>query len=342
MMINDVDLVSSTTAKISTNTNNENKLRCVGFVDDVIDTTRHDSVDEVDFVPLSIIKHTTNSPKANGSPNTIDVNRSRLTWNDQIRSILKTDNVRKSNDTESENNNQSKNNSENKSSPQISPSIQFKNTIASSIERKLPKFPFHRKQSDPTNQQTSAVKERPKFVKCASIARLFGNTYSTQKSINAKDDLASSNKDSVSNVCVAANRICVERFRKCPETFVENGEIDQVTQNRVANGSGAGVEPVKQICDGKDVKEKDMGAKTLRTISKSLGRLWRRSRSIEISIPDPEFKVLYLGNVLTGWAKGKIVHNFTHFSFIISKLQISIMRENFKFYIDQKYLDNFY
>lgn len=33
--------------------------------------------------------------------------------------------------------------------------------------------------------------------------------------------------------------------------------------------------------------------------------IWRRSNSVEISTPDPEYKVFYLGNVLTGWAKGE-------------------------------------
>lgn len=46
--------------------------------------------------------------------------------------------------------------------------------------------------------------------------------------------------------------------------------------------------------------------KTIRLISRSLDRLhWRHSQSVDISSPDPEFKVCYLGNVLTGWAKGK-------------------------------------
>lgn len=32
----------------------------------------------------------------------------------------------------------------------------------------------------------------------------------------------------------------------------------------------------------------------------------RRSASADISKPDPTYKVAYLGNVITGWAKGKI------------------------------------
>lgn len=52
--------------------------------------------------------------------------------------------------------------------------------------------------------------------------------------------------------------------------------------------------------DNKDFKER-----TLRTLKQGLGRLWKR-RSVTITEYDPSYKVVYLGNVLTGWAKGKI------------------------------------
>lgn len=58
---------------------------------------------------------------------------------------------------------------------------------------------------------------------------------------------------------------------------------------------------VKMDCsDNKDFKER-----TLRTLKQGLGRLWKR-RSVTITEYDPSYKVVYLGNVLTGWAKGKI------------------------------------
>lgn len=47
------------------------------------------------------------------------------------------------------------------------------------------------------------------------------------------------------------------------------------------------------------------------TLSRSVGKLLRRNySSVDISIPDPEYKVAYLGNVLTGWAKGKLMFLF--------------------------------
>lgn len=50
-------------------------------------------------------------------------------------------------------------------------------------------------------------------------------------------------------------------------------------------------------------ENKDFKERTLRSLKQGLGRLWRR-RSVTITEYDPTYKVVYLGNVLTGWAKG--------------------------------------
>ncbi|KAK5646224.1 hypothetical protein RI129_004688 [Pyrocoelia pectoralis] len=55
-------------------------------------------------------------------------------------------------------------------------------------------------------------------------------------------------------------------------------------------------------CEMPDRYRKDRGKRVLRSLLNRL-RL-RRSASIDISEPDPSFKVAYLGNVVTGWAKG--------------------------------------
>jgi len=47
---------------------------------------------------------------------------------------------------------------------------------------------------------------------------------------------------------------------------------------------------------------------TLKRLKHGLGRLCRR-RTVTISEYDPVYKVAYLGNVLTGWAKGKMRHS---------------------------------
>lgn len=47
---------------------------------------------------------------------------------------------------------------------------------------------------------------------------------------------------------------------------------------------------------------------TVKNLKISLGKLCRR-RTVVITESDPSYKVAYLGNVLTGWAKGESVHS---------------------------------
>ncbi|XP_011300347.1 uncharacterized protein [Fopius arisanus] len=50
---------------------------------------------------------------------------------------------------------------------------------------------------------------------------------------------------------------------------------------------------------------KELGHRTLKSLKRGLGKLWRRHRgNASITEYDPCYKVAYLGNVLTGWAKG--------------------------------------
>ncbi|XP_014203343.1 uncharacterized protein LOC106635734 [Copidosoma floridanum] len=50
----------------------------------------------------------------------------------------------------------------------------------------------------------------------------------------------------------------------------------------------------------------ELGSRTLRSLKRGLGKLWRRHRgNASITEYDPTYKVAYLGNVLTGWAKGE-------------------------------------
>lgn len=51
---------------------------------------------------------------------------------------------------------------------------------------------------------------------------------------------------------------------------------------------------------------KELGQRTLRSLKRGFGKLWRRHRgNASITEYDPCYKVAYLGNVLTGWAKGQ-------------------------------------
>lgn len=113
------------------------------------------------------------------------------------------------------------------------------------------------------------------FVKSASFSRILGNTYNTKKYENELRKYQDQVKTKQVNF--------KERFHQ--------------TDN-----------PVNQPVCLADFQEthSSHGTKALRTISRGFGKLWwKRSHSVEISSPDPEYKVSYLGNVLTGWAKGK-------------------------------------
>ncbi|XP_049774056.1 protein FAM43A [Schistocerca cancellata] len=68
-----------------------------------------------------------------------------------------------------------------------------------------------------------------------------------------------------------------------------DGQQEEVAEGNSGGGGGGG---------------KHFRERTLRTIKQSLGKLWKR-RSVTITEYDPTYKVAYLGNVLTGWAKGE-------------------------------------
>lgn len=60
------------------------------------------------------------------------------------------------------------------------------------------------------------------------------------------------------------------------------------------------------IGEDKHLKNKDFQGRSLRSLKQGLSRLLGR-RSITITEYDPAYKVVYLGNVLTGWAKGMLI-----------------------------------
>ncbi|XP_047506967.1 uncharacterized protein LOC125050925 [Pieris napi] len=60
-----------------------------------------------------------------------------------------------------------------------------------------------------------------------------------------------------------------------------------------------------EVCLGDVPVGKDFTSRAIGKLSRGLGRLLRRTNSVRISEPDPVYKVAYLGNVLTGWARGE-------------------------------------
>lgn len=141
-------------------------------------------------------------------------------------------------------------------------------------------FPLRKKsESDEKSQQ------KPRLIKSSSIARLFGNSYSTATKKSSDNPPPFKKSHSVS-----------EKFT--------NRESDEEFVLRVSDLSAS---TTSLMIDGGVTMEKPVNGNKIKTITKGLGKLLRRNHSsVEISPPDPEYKVLYLGNVLTGWAKGKL------------------------------------
>lgn len=72
------------------------------------------------------------------------------------------------------------------------------------------------------------------------------------------------------------------------------------------NGQTKSILPA-EVCLADGASGKDFTARAIGRLSRGLGKLLRRTNSVRISDPDPVYKVAYLGNVLTGWARGKSV-----------------------------------
>lgn len=160
-------------------------------------------------------------------------------------------------------------------------------THISALERlHLFHFPTLRKKGE---------KDRPRLIKSTSIARLFGNTYSTKKSEECNAGSTLRKSQSVS-----------EKFSN------KSGESDEEFAFRMNEPSLSLSESATNLSslDVSPPMEKP-NLKTFRSITKGIGKFLRRNcDSVAISVPDPEYKVFYLGNVLTGWAKGEFSEDF--------------------------------
>lgn len=160
-----------------------------------------------------------------------------------------------------------------------------------------------------------------KFVKSSSITRLLSgghNTYNAKKfEKEEKKLMAKDTKYHTYGGRRRGNGPYLERFKQ--RSAKEEGDVAS-TQGGLSGVTG----PITLTTDSRDLyggsrnelasvedflgeRNEDLGAKAFRTLSRGIGKLLRkRTHSVEISTPDPEFKVSYLGNVLTGWAKGEL------------------------------------
>lgn len=150
---------------------------------------------------------------------------------------------------------------------------------------------FHFPSRKKSDLQEKLPPAKTRLIKSSSIARLFGNTYSTKKSeeSHASDALKKSNSVSEKFSNKANESDDEFTFRMSEHHLI----LSESTTNLSSLESSSA--PMEKT-----------NLKAIRSITKGLGKLLRRNcDSVSISAPDPEYKVFYLGNVLTGWAKGE-------------------------------------
>lgn len=133
------------------------------------------------------------------------------------------------------------------------------------------------------NFSSKCKENKTRLIKSSSIAKLFGNNYCTKKS-EEQQKTALKKSNSVS-----------EKFsNKSSEDDFYLEKNDQAFL-KTPNSSSLDLTIVDKS-----------NANAFKTLTRGIGRMLRRNcESISISRPDPEYKVLYLGNVLTGFAKGE-------------------------------------
>ncbi|XP_030374380.1 uncharacterized protein LOC115623955 isoform X2 [Scaptodrosophila lebanonensis] len=154
-----------------------------------------------------------------------------------------------------------------------------------------------------------------KFVKSNSIARLLGNTYNAKKFEKQEQkrlaNEASGKFNTFGGRRHGGSAPYLERFKRMSkedgdiagsdDTVTVTNMVTLTTDSRDLYGGSRNEHVAREL-----LQNDDLSVKAMRTLSRGLGKLWwKRTHSVDISTPDPEFKVSYLGNVLTGWAKGE-------------------------------------
>lgn len=188
-----------------------------------------------------------------------------------------------------------------------------KNNLHTLDKLQLFKF-YQRKRSDPTMDRiVSPTQKKPKFTKSITIARLFGNNYNPKNSI-----IDAKNKNILTTKPPAYKS---EKFLKADTETTNNGNTSNEDTQSLSGSSVLSTETY--------AARHPHHVKPFKTLSRSFGKLLRRNySSVDISIPDPEYKVSYLGNVLTGWARGKSMLTLLfYYSSLWSKLKFNDVRK---------------
>lgn len=170
-------------------------------------------------------------------------------------------------------------------------------------------FPSRKKsevQEKPPLPLPPAREHKSRLIKSSSIARLFGNTYSTKKSEESRDSAALKKSHSVS-----------EKFSNKANESDDEFTFRMNENHLILSESSLNFNSL----DSSSAPMEKTNMKSIRSLTKGLGKLLRRNcDSATISAPDPEYKVFYLGNVLTGWSKGEL-------SLVIVKNRVTVKWE---------------
>jgi hypothetical protein len=204
------------------------------------------------------------------------------------------------------------NNNNNGGSTQSSSELQTAVKSHISALEKLHLFHFPRSKKQQESSEEKQQQQRPqRLIKSSSIARLFGNTYNTKKQ---ETNNSSANANSQLKKSQSVSEKFSNRASESDEEFVLR--VSEHNFNLSACVTNLSSLDLSNVPMDKPVSNHKKGVKNF---TKGLGKLLRRNHSsVEISPPDPEYKVLYLGNVLTGWAKGESLSHpllFFHLKF---------------------------
>lgn len=241
--------------------------------------TKEESTDEVDFVPTFAAKKEIRVPYKS--------------FNSLKKGFL----TRNNSSTNNNNNNniQSPKTTTKKTSVYGDCEIQtaVKSHISALERLQLFHFPLRRKSDAQEKSSLSqpSKEHRPRLIKSSSIARLFGNTYSTRKSGETQAAALLKKSNSVSEKFS-------DKSLESDDDFTFRISEQQMSLSESASNLSS--------IDSSSAPMEKSNTMTIKSITKGIGKLLRRNcDSVAISPPDPEYKVFYLGNVLTGWAKGE-------------------------------------
>ncbi|TMW49094.1 hypothetical protein DOY81_005828 [Sarcophaga bullata] len=284
----------------------------------------NDSKDEIDFVKTTNNNNNNNNNNVNNNINKHNHNNNVNVNVATVNKVPKTLNAEQNaqQQQQQQNNNSSSNSNSNHKTPKERLNIfgfaKKSSKSLSSTEEKSKKDATTKDKEVTTDSGYTCASPTPpvpigtppprhhKFVKSSSISRLLGNTYNAKK-YEKEEKKLNTGKFNTYGGRRRPSGPYLERFKRYAKDDADVGTPAVVLiEKTTATNNDALDREMLALEQFQEPHSDDLGSKAIRTITRGLGKLWwRRTHSLDISSPDPEFKVSYLGNVLTGWAKGE-------------------------------------